>query len=60
MRLVAEFEQYKRSALISGQPLNILDDLAKLLSACELARGTIDCGTLGAHPVAVRDLAAGA
>ena len=60
MRLVAEFKQYKRGALIGGQPLNILDDLAQLLSAREQARGTIDCGTVSAHPVAVRDLAASA
>ena len=60
VRLVAEFEQYKRGALIGGQPLNIVDDLPQLLSAREQARGTIDCGTVGAHPIAVRDLAASA
>ena len=60
VRLVAEFEQHKRGALIGGQPLNVLDDLAQLLSAREQARGTIDRGTVSAHPVAVRNLAAGA
>ena len=60
MRLVAEFEQYKRGALIGGQPLNILDDLAQLLSAREQARGTVECGTISAHPFAVRNLATSA
>ena len=60
VRLVAELEQYKRGALIGGQPLNILDDLAQLLTARDQARGTITCGTVSAHPVAVRDLAASA
>jgi hypothetical protein len=60
VRVVAEFEQYKRGALIGGQPLNVLDDLAELLSAREQACGIIDGGTLSAHPFAVRDFAAGA
>ena len=60
VRPVAEFKQHKRGALIGGQPLHVLDDLAQLLSAREQARGTIDRGTVSADPVAVRNLAAGA
>ena len=58
VRLVAEFEQHERRALIGRQPLNVLDDLAQLLSAREQTRGTINRGTLSAHPIAIRDLAA--
>ncbi len=35
VRVVGEFEQNKRGALIGGQSLNVLDDLAQLLSARE-------------------------
>jgi hypothetical protein len=58
MRVVAKFEKHKRRTLIGGQPLNVLDDLAQLLSARDQARGTIDCRTVSAHPIAVSDLAA--
>jgi len=60
VRPAAQFEQDKRDALVSRQPLDVVHDRAQLLLAREQARGTIDCGTVGAHPVALRDLPAGA
>ncbi len=58
MRLVAELEQDKRGTLIGGQPLDVVDELAQLLSAREQARRIIAARTVSAHPFAVRDLPA--
>ena len=58
VRLITELKQDERGALIGGQPLDVLDDLAQLLSTRDQARRAIDRETISAHPVAVRNLAA--
>jgi hypothetical protein len=60
VRVVPELEQHERGALIIRQPLNVLDEFAQLLAACDQARRAVELRTLSDERVGADELAAGA